>query len=31
MIEDFLPAKWRAEQQGGKTLNLSKDFDVTKE
>ncbi len=31
MIEDFLPAKWRAEQLGGKTLNLGKDCDVTKE
>lgn len=31
MIEDFLPAKWRAEKLGGKTLNLGKDCDVTKE
>lgn len=31
MIEDFLPAKWRAEMLGGKTLNLGKDCDITKE
>lgn len=30
MIEDFLPPKWRAEQLGGKTLNLGKDCDITR-
>ena len=31
MIEDFLPSKWRAEKLGAKSLNLTKDIDVTKE
>jgi hypothetical protein len=31
MIEDFLPSKWRDEKLGGKTLNLAKDIDITKE
>jgi len=31
MIEDFLPAKWRAEKLGGKSLNLGKDIDIAKE
>lgn len=31
MIEDFLPSKWRSVQLGGKSLNLGKDFDKTKE
>jgi RNA-directed DNA polymerase len=31
MIEDFLPAKWRIEKLGGKSLNLGKNIDITKE
>ncbi len=31
MIEDFLPAKWRNEKLGGKTLNLGKNLDKDKE
>lgn len=31
MIEDFLPAKWRSEKLSGKSLNLGKDIDITKE
>lgn len=31
MIEDFLPKKWQQEKLGGKSLNLGKDIDITKE
>jgi hypothetical protein len=31
MIEDFLPSKWRLEKLGGKSLNLGKDIDISKE
>ena len=31
MIEDFLPSKWRGEELGGKSLNLGKNIDITKE
>lgn len=31
MIEDFLPSKWQSEKLGGKSLNLGKNIDISKE